>query len=213
MLSTKQKTAIIIAGVVVVCIFIFYMTTKTNNYNYSSINNVIEEDTKEEDTEEEEKVKEPKEIAIHITGEVENEGIVRLKEGARMADAVEAAGGTTNEANLELINLAYLLKDGQKIYIPKISESDQVVFYDEVPIGVIVDGSTEENSTLDEKVNINTANIGELTTISGIGEKTAMKIIEYRETNGKFKTIEDIRNVSGIGEAKYENIKDYICVN
>lgn len=213
MLSTKQKTAIIIAGVVVVCIFIFYMTTKTNNYNYSSINNIIEEDTKEEDTEEEEKVKEPKEIAIHITGEVENEGIVRLKEGARMADAVEAAGGTTNEANLELINLAYLLKDGQKIYIPKISESDQVVFYDEVPIGVIVDGSTEENSTLDEKVNINTANIGELTTISGIGEKTAMKIIEYRETNGKFKTIEDIKNVSGIGEAKYENIKDYICVN
>ena len=208
MLSSKQKIAIIIAGVFVVGIFIFYMTTKTKSYDYSTINNVVEDNTEEEEIEEE-----TKEIVVHITGAIENEGIVRLKKGARISDAIEAAGGITSEASLELVNLAYLLKDEQKIYIPKISETNQIIFNNEIPIGIVIDGSTEENSTLDIKVNINTATISELTSISGVGEKTAMKIIEYREANGKFKAIDDIKKVSGIGDAKYESIKDYICIN
>lgn len=214
MLSTKQKTAIIIAGVIVVGIFIFYMTTKTNtnvNANDDSIVNEAIQDT--DDGKEDEKEDEPKEIIIHISGAVKNEGIVKLAQGARVADAIEETGGLTSEADLTSVNLAYLLKDGQKIYIPKISDKEEIPVNNEIPVNVIIDDGTESSFNSNEKININTATTNELTGISGIGEKTAMKIIEYREANGKFKTIEDIKDVSGIGDVKYESIKDYISVN
>lgn len=213
MLSSKQKTAIIIAGVIVVGIFIFYMSTKANNYDYSAINEIAEEETKEEEQVTKEEIL-PKEIVVHITGAVNKEGIVRIKEGSRIIDAIEAAGGMTSEVNLEMVNLAYTLKDGQKIYIPKISDTKEVEYINgETENYMIVYNGIEEDSSSNTKININTANISQLESISGIGESTAKKIIEYREKNGKFKTIEEIKNVSGIGELKYENIKDYICVN
>lgn len=215
MLSTKQKTAIIIAGIFVVGIFIFYMTTKTNNNtnDYSIVNEAIQ-DKADEDEKQEEKKEEPKEIVIHISGAVQNEGIVKLEEGGRIADAIQAAGGMTSEADLTSVNLAYLLKDGQKIYIPKISDTEEEIpVNNAIPVNVIVGNGTEESSNSNTKININTATVSELTKISGVGEKTAMKIVEHREANGKFKTIEDIKSVSGIGDAKYESIKEYICVN
>lgn len=219
MLSSKQKTAIIIAGVIVVGIFIFYMSTKANNYDYSAINEITEDETKEDEQETEEEIETKeivtKEIVVHITGAVKEEGIVRIKEGSRIIDAIEAAGGMTEEVNLEMINLAYTLKDGQKIYVPKLSDAKREFKEGEDSNIVIVDnGRTEENpsSSSSTKININTANISQLESISGIGESTASKIIEYREKNGKFKTIEDIKNVSGIGTIKYESIKDDICV-
>lgn len=212
MLSSKQKTAIIIAGIIVVGIFIFYMSTKANKYDYSAVNEITEDETKEEEQEIKEEI-EPKEIVVHITGAVEKEGIVRIREGSRIIDAIEAAGGMSDEINLDMINLAYTLKDGQKIYVPKISDAERVFKEGEDSNIVIVDKGTEKDSSSSTKININTANISQLESISGIGESTANKIIEYREKNGKFKTIEDIKNVSGIGEIKYENIKDYIYVN
>lgn len=210
MLSSKQKTAIIIAGVIVVGIFIFYMTTKSNNYITPEINEIAEDVTKEEEEEEEEIM--PKEIVVHITGAVQKEGIVRIKEGSRIVDAIEAAGGMTNEIDLGKINLAYTLKDGQKIYIPKTSDIGEEYTKGVNESDIIIDAGTEENSSTNTKVNINTANISQLESISGIGESTANKIIQYREKNGKFKTIEEIKNVSGIGELKYEGIKNDICV-
>ncbi len=210
MLSSKQKTAIIIAGVIVVGIFIFYMTTKSNNYITPEINEIAEDETKEEEEEEEEIM--PKEIVVHITGAVQKEGIVRIKEGSRIVDAIEAAGGMTNEIDLGKINLAYTLKDGQKIYIPKTSDIGEEYTKGVNESDIIIDAGTEENSSTNTKVNINTANISQLESISGIGESTANKIIQYREKNGKFKTIEEIKNVSGIGELKYEGIKNDICV-
>lgn len=215
MLSSKQKTAIIIAGVIVVGIFIFYMSTKSKNYDYSAINEIAEEETKEEEEKEQETKEEisPKEIVVHITGAVQKEGIVRIKEGSRIIDAIEAAGGMTNETNLDMINLAYTVKDGQKIYVPKLSDAERVFKEGEDSNIVIVDKGTEKDSNSSTKININTANISQLESISGIGESTANKIIQYREKNGRFKTIEEIKNVSGIGELKYENIKDSICVN
>lgn len=215
MLSSKQKTAIIIAGVIVVGIFIFYMSTKANNYDYSAINEIAEEETKEEEEKEQETKEEisPKEIVVHITGAVQKEGIVRIKEGSRIIDAIEAAGGMTNETSLDMINLAYTVKDGQKIYVPKLSDAERVFKEGEDSNIVIVDKGTEKDSNSSTKININTANISQLESISGIGESTANKIIQYREKNGRFKTIEEIKNVSGIGELKYENIKDSICVN
>lgn len=213
MLSTKQKTVIIIAGVIVVGIFIYYMTTKANNYDYSAINEIAESETKEEENDKNEEKEEetPKEIIIHITGAVENEGIVRLKEGSRIIDAIEAAGGLTSEVNLKKVNLAYTVQDGQKIYIPKTSDIDAEIGIDaKTGEAVIVYNGTEEGTR--GKININTATLNELLSLSGVGESTAEKIIEYRKENGRFKTIEEIKNVSGIGNLKYESIKDYICV-
>lgn len=214
MLSSKQKTAIIIAGVIVVGIFIFYMSTKTKNYDYSVVNEATESDTKEEEEEIEKQIEEkPKEIVVHITGAVENEGIVKLEEGSRIIDAIEAAGGTTSDVNLKMVNLAYKISDGQKIYIPRISDLEEgIEISGDTGLYGTLNSEMQIDSNANTKININTANVNQLTSISGIGESTANKIIEYREKNGKFKNIEEIKNVSGIGEAKYESIKNYICV-
>lgn len=207
MLSSKQKIAIIIAGIFVVGIFIFYMSTKTKAYDESFIKEIEEEEIskKEEKTEEI-----SKEIIIHITGAVKKEGIVKLDEDARIIDAIEKAGGLTEDANLKMVNLAYALKDGQKIYIPKITDTEEEMELEVgIPLQVIVGNEKEDNTS--GKININTATQNQLESLSGIGEKTASKIIEYREANGKFKEIEDIKNVSGIGNEKFETIKSQIC--
>ena len=152
------------------------------------------------------------EIIIHITGEVVNEGIVKIKKDSRIADVIEKAGGATVEADLSKVNLAYQVKDGQKIYIPNIKHKEnqkEVPEYITEDAGINVIMEDKENGS---KVNINTATQTELETLSGIGPSTALKIINYRKENGEFKQIEDIKNVPGIGEAKFEGLKEEICV-
>ena len=150
-------------------------------------------------------------IMVHITGEVRKTGILTLPEGARIADAVEAAGGETKEADLNAINLAYVLQDGQKIYIPNKNEEQEEKAYITTENGNNIvsqpDNSSKGGST---KVNINEASQSELETLPGIGPSIASRIIEYREQNGKFSKIEDLQNVKGIGDAKFANIKDYV---
>ena len=127
------------------------------------------------------------------------------------------AGGSLEDADLAKVNLAYTISDGQKIYIPKVGEviSYQSEFSEYISSGF---GNNEliENekgiSSGGEKVNINTAKQTELETLPGIGPSTAQKIIDYRTKNGKFETIEDIQNVKGISDGKFEEIKDNICV-
>lgn len=148
------------------------------------------------------------EIIVHIIGEVANEGIIKIKKDSRLVDVIEKAGGTTEEADLSKVNLAYQVKDGQKIYIPNINDKEIQEYITEEPgDSIIIEG--KENKS---KVNINTATQTELETLSGIGPSTALKIINYRKENGEFKQIEDIKNIPGIGEAKFENIKEEICV-
>ncbi len=140
------------------------------------------------------------EIMVHISGQVYNPGIVVLESGSRLIDAVELAGGLKKDADLDKINLAKKLIDEEKIYIPKIGEE----YIEEV-----FESGDSGNST--GKVNINTCTKEELMTLPGIGEVLADRIINYRKDN-KFKAIEDIMNVSGIGEKRYEAIKDFIIV-
>lgn len=124
-------------------------------------------------------------------------------------------GGLTEDSDISNVNLAYVLDDGIKIKIPSISETTE-----EVNQNVITEENGEniiENKILQETssnkgVNINKANNTELETLPGIGASLAMKIIQYREQNGKFSAIEDLKNVNGIGDSKYENIKDLISV-
>ena len=204
-LSKKQK---IILGAITIVMLVFigyYILKKTDSTNYIELETISEdsivEDNKEEIIDEE--------IIIHITGEVENEGIIKIKKDARIADVIDEAGGVTNEADLSKINLAYSVKDGQKIYIPNVNdkENEEEYITQEAGDEVIVEGEVKTS-----KVNINTAKQTELETLSGIGPSIALKIINYREENGEFKTIEDIKNVPGIGDAKFENIKENICV-
>lgn len=133
-------------------------------------------------------------IFVHIEGCVNNPGLIKTKYGTRLYELIEEAGGETDEADLTRINLASVVSDEQKIFIPA---------------KVVLDETNETETTI---VNINTASKEKLMTLSGVGEGTAEKIIKYREQNGYFNTIEDLMNVSGIGESKFNGLKDDITV-
>ena len=169
-------------------------------------------------------------IYVYITGEVNNPGVVLLNSGSRIVDAIEAAGGVTNKANISKVNLVYVLQDGMKVNIPnntdlKNNENFEYITMssgDEKNDANTGNSSTtitsESSSSKNESafkisiVNINTATQTELETLPGIGPSLALRIVNYRKENGKFSSIEDIKNVSGIGEAKYEDIKNYIKI-
>lgn len=138
-------------------------------------------------------------IGVYITGAVKNPGVYYLEDGSRIYNLLDICGGINDNADIDKLNLAQKLNDSDKIDVPIRKEiSDEVVFE-----------KTEENDN--ELVNINKASSEELQTLNGIGEATAKKIIDYRKDN-KFESIEDIMNVPGIGESKFDNIKEYICV-
>ncbi len=143
-----------------------------------------------------------KPMIVHITGAVPRPGVYALPQGARVQDGISAAGGFLAEAEKTNINLAQALEDGEKIDIPFIEGASPV----------LVTPLPEVETITTELVNINTASIAELDTLPGIGPTTAQKIIDYREQNGPFVNIEDIVNVSGIGPASYERLKDLITV-
>lgn len=199
----KKLLIIFIILFIILCISIYFIT-KEDDTDFILTNDLyITQPTEEE-------VVEVKEIIVHIDGEVMNPGLVYLPTDARIADAITAAGGTTDLANVSKINLAYTLKDGQKVYIPSINdEADEITYIQDTAGDNIIDDSTSPQSSL---ININSASQAELEILPGIGSATATKIIDYRNKNGKFKNIEDIMNVSGIGEAKFNNIKDYISI-
>lgn len=195
----NNKKIIIIIGVIILIIISIYVLTKIDEYNYEE-NNYEEYFAEEENIIKEEA---KKVIVVHIIGEINKPGIVELEEGARVIDAIKKAGATTEKADLAQINLAYILKDGQKIYIPNTEDNNKKIEYNTANI---------ENNIKEEKININTADEDELQRLPGVGASTAEKIIKYREENGSFRKIEDIQNVKGIGEAKYNDLKEQIEV-
>lgn len=145
-------------------------------------------------------------IKVHIDGQIKNRGVVELEEGSRLVDAIEKSGGLTEEADTSNINLADILQDGEKVYIYSKQEVEELK-----SIGKLneeIDNTTKK----DNKININTATQAELEEITGIGPSLAQKIIEYRESNGKFKDIEELKNVSGIGDKKFESMKSQITI-
>jgi competence protein ComEA len=143
-------------------------------------------------------------IVVHLCGEVRSPGIYELAQGSRLYEAVEAAGGMTEEAAADYLNLARILNDGEKIRIPDREAAAQEPFGPEALPG--------QDPGAEEKVNLNTADAARLQTLPGIGEAKAGAILAYREEHGKFSSIEEIKQVSGIGEAVYENLKEHITV-
>lgn len=180
------------------------------------------------------------EIKIYVVGEVHNPGVVTLVKGQIIEDAIKAAGGSTDKADLENINLAYVLLENVMLKIlPKVeptpsligteikhtaskasatvqSESSNIEFSGIViksDSGGAVLNENEQKDTSNGYININTASEAELETLPGVGPSTATKIVSFREKNGVFKKIEDIMNVPGIGESKFSDMKDFICVD
>ncbi len=146
------------------------------------------------------------EVVVYVCGEVNDSGVYHLPNKSRVCDAIESAGGMTDDADRDFWNLASEVYDGQMIYVPT---------KEEVESGNVPKPDTENtdvSSGDSSKININTASKEELMTLTGIGESKADNIIKYRQENGSFSAVEDLTNVSGIGESIFNKIKDSITV-
>jgi competence protein ComEA len=205
MVFTKREKTILL-------VFMLIITTYfTGNYFIGSLNKpqvTVLNETFTQESEEtseimiEENEIEVKKIAVDVVGEVIHPGLVILDDGARVIDAIEAAGGLLESADRRKINLARILADEEQIYVSKIGEKIEIEENNTVVQGVTTSG----------KININEATTAELEKLNGIGEALASRIIQYRQEKGEFKDIQDIMKVSGIGEKKFEGMKDQITV-
>ena len=197
----------ILIGIIIFLFFIIsYFTggkSKLNKNNNESIfveeNESMEVISKKEEKEEKESTK----IVVDIKGEVKKPDIYWLEEDSIIEDLINIAGGVTEEGDLSKINRAEKLNNHEVVVIPNIN--------DEESEGETIISSTINNNK-DNKININTANSAELDSLSGIGPSKAEAIIKYREENGNFKTIEEIKNVTGIGEGLSEKFKENITI-
>lgn len=161
----------------------------------------------EEETKNQQKT-EPETIVVYVCGEVQKEGVVTLPAGSRIYQAIEMAGGVTEEAEASWLNLAEVLTDGVRIYVPgkeEVSEGELAI-----PEGT--GNSTGTSEASDGLVNLNQASKEELMTLPGIGEAKAEAILQYRTEHGTFSSIDEIKNISGIKDGVFEKIKDKITV-
>lgn len=150
-------------------------------------------------------------IMVDVAGAVVNPAVVELPEGSRVFEAVEKAGGLTKDADTGLINRAEILSDGQKIYIPTKQEVKEIQ-KGQPPAALQYNTGVNKSAGQPKLVNINTADSEVLQQLTGVGPATAGKIIDYRNKNGKFRTIEELKNVSGIGDKTFEKFKDKITI-
>lgn len=224
MKKINKKIVVYIIIISVIALIIYEVAIKKENLieNITDINTI--ETSEENETKEQEKVDITKEIMVYITGEVKNPGIYELEENSRIKDVIEKAGGLKETADITDINLATILQDEDKITIPtkdkKMEEKQNTERIQSNKQSKTTEKSQNTTSistnttgkNQNTKVNINTATQTELETLPGIGPSTASKIVSYRKENGKFKSIEEIKKVNGIGESKYKKIKELIKV-
>jgi len=147
-------------------------------------------------------------IFVHVLGAVRNPGLFELHDGARVMDAVAAAGGLTESADPAGVNLARIVADGEQLYVPQRGEAQPGA-----PPGAQRDGApTGGAGTPVGPLNLNTATVTDLDTLPRIGPALAQRIIDYREANGRFRSVADLRSVTGIGEKTFEGLKDLVRV-
>ncbi len=166
-------------------------------------------------------------ITVYVCGAVRNPDVYLLEDGERVNDAVHMAGGFSDDAGYEYLNLAAKLVDGQKVYIPTKREIEEAIAAGEAYTAEVnittsspgidapnnnKNGATSQSGNADGKVDINSATKETLMSLPGIGESKADKIIAYRQSNGGFSSVEDIMLVDGIKEGLFNKVKDKICV-
>lgn len=207
-----MKKIIILIITILVVITIFFYNTKNNENNQ---NEVITNDL--ERTEEKEEIKETNKYKVDIKGAVVNPGVYEIEENKRIIDVIELAGGLVWNANTSTINLSRFVEDEMVIVVYTVDEvknmTEPNIQYIEKECNC---PKIENDACLTKKenniVNINTATKEEFMTLPKIGESKANDIIKYRESIGSFKSIDEIKNVTGIKDALFETIKDYITI-
>lgn len=142
-------------------------------------------------------------ISVYICGAVNTPGVYEFNSHDRVTHAIEKAEGFSSDADTQFLNLAQILSDGEKIYVPT---------KEEIKAGYSVVNSSSSGVDSNGKININTASKEQLMSLTGVGEAKALSIISYRESNGNYKAIEDVMKISGIKDAVFNTIKDYITV-
>ncbi len=147
-------------------------------------------------------------IYVHVCGEVNNPEVYQLEKGTRVRDVIAMAGGFTPNAAVNFLNQARELQDGEKVYIPSLDEEKELDLPTQMQSEI-----TESNNSNPLKVNINKATLADLMTLRGIGEAKAKSIIEYREANGTFSSIEELKNITGIKDGVLDKIRDSITVD
>ena len=163
-----------------------------------------EKDVKKEEKEEKEEPVEQDLITVDVKGAVKSPGIYDLPVGSRVNDAVQKAGGLTEQADSKSINLAQKVSDEALVYVP--TKGEEVANQQ-------TNSGAPSSTSKDKKVNLNKASLEELKQVKGLGGKRAQDIIDHRETNGKFKSVEELKKVSGIGAKTIEKLKDYVTVD
>lgn len=147
-------------------------------------------------------------LFVHVSGEVNKPGLCEVESGARVAAAIDAAGGFTEEAAADSVNLAREVADGEQIVVAKkLAEGEAVAAAAVAQPGVVAGGGASSGL-----VNINTASESELKSLPGIGDVLAAKIVADRQVNGAFKSVEELKRVEGVGAKKYEALSGLICV-
>lgn len=148
-----------------------------------------------------------RQVGVDVEGAGASPGLYLVSADARVNDAVAAAGGMTSDADRQRVNLAQKVEDGMQVYVPSREEAPAAT-------GTTTTGAGQASSSgaSKGKVNLNTASAEELQTLSGIGPSLSQRIIDYRQANGPFKSVDDLRKVSGIGDTRFKSLKDLVCV-
>ncbi len=172
----------------------------------TEVSAISKDSSSEKEVKKEEKEESPEQdlITVDVKGAVKSPGIYDLPVGSRVHDAVQKAGGLTDEADSKSLNLAQKISDEALVYVPTKGEeaaSQQAT------------SGTSPSTSKDKKVNLNKASLEELKQVKGLGGKRAQDIIDHREANGKFKSVDELKKVSGIGAKPIEKLKDYVTVD
>lgn len=204
--SKKEQVVIVLSVLLIIFSLSYKLLIRDNGIVEKRVEYDNEVDTSEiNQIDSDNNILEESLIFVHISGQVYSPGIIELVNGDRVVDAVNLAGGLTKDADIDRINLAKKVEDEEKIYIPKKGEETDIIEGNEL--------SYSSSSSLNNsgKININKCTINELESLPGIGSVIAGRIIDYRSST-PFMSIEDLKNVSGIGDKKFEGIKELITV-
>lgn len=194
---------VMVAGFIVGAVCMWALSPLLNQDNTGEVENewLLEDKGFEEGVEtSQEEVNSSDDVMVDIKGEVKDPGVYELKNTQRIVDAIQVAGGFLSEADQQQVNLAQKLTDEMVIYIPKVGEES-------------VSSLPTLNDGNEGKINLNQATVEQLETLPGIGPTKAEDILSFREENGSFKAIEDLKEISGIGEKTFEKLKDLISVD
>ena len=209
----KKKVIMIVAAVIIAILgYFFFVQSETKPVE----NDPLFAEMEQEDSEDvQDKVEEPEPVImkVDVKGAVGTPGVFIAQPGDRVIDMIAAAGDFTKDADLDKVNLAQLVEDQMVIYVPRVGEAD-VELPNIVPSssGSAVNMTGNSDASNGQQVNLNTATQAELETLPGIGPSKAIAIIEYRDSTGKFQQIEDLKNISGIGDKTFEKLRDSITV-